>query len=77
MRSRDDRGIQALAFSPDGTRLACVATDNSHSMHIIDWARRQRLCEPRKSQPGAPPAVYGVVWSKYEPDRWGGRGEQR
>ncbi|KAG2444303.1 hypothetical protein HXX76_001060 [Chlamydomonas incerta] len=67
--SRDDRGIQALAFSPDGTRLAAIATDNSHCLHLWDWARARPLCEPRKSQPGAPPAVYGVVWSKYEPDR--------
>eukprot|EP00198_Chlamydomonas_reinhardtii_P000535 XP_001689870.1 predicted protein [Chlamydomonas reinhardtii] len=60
--------LQALAFSPDGSRLAAVATDNSHCLHLWDWARARPLCQPRKSQPGAPPAVYGVVWSKYEPD---------
>ena len=68
--SKEYRGIQAVAFSPDGTRLASISTDNSHSLHLWDWARRVQLCQPRKSQAGAPPAVYGVVWSKYEPDRY-------
>ncbi|KAG2487374.1 hypothetical protein HYH03_013944 [Edaphochlamys debaryana] len=63
------RGVQALAFSPDGTRLAAITTDNSHSLHVWDWMRRTPLCEPRKSQPGAPPAVYGVMWSRFEPER--------
>ncbi|GIL85815.1 hypothetical protein Vretimale_19546 [Volvox reticuliferus] len=66
---RDYRGVQALAFSPDGSRLAAISLDNSHSLHIWDWTKRTQLCEPRKTQPGAPPAVYGIVWSRFEPDR--------
>jgi hypothetical protein len=36
-RSHFYRGAQALAFSPEGTRLAIITTDNSHSLHIYDW----------------------------------------
>jgi hypothetical protein len=30
----------------------------------------------RKTQPGAPPAVYGVVWSRFEPDRCASQKQQ-
>eukprot|EP00879_Flechtneria_rotunda_P030506 GHRR01033144.1.p1 GENE.GHRR01033144.1~~GHRR01033144.1.p1 ORF type:complete len:307 (+),score=82.64 GHRR01033144.1:162-1082(+) len=62
------RGIQAICFSSSGGKLACIATDNSHSLFIWDWSRGRKLME-RKTQPGAPPAVYGVVWSKFDPNR--------
>ena len=35
---------------------------------IWDWQRKQCLLE-RRTQPGAPPTTYGVVWSPFEPDR--------
>lgn len=38
------------------------------SRYIWDWERKQRLLE-RRTQPGAPPSTYGVVWSAFEPDR--------
>lgn len=69
-RSYGARGIQALAFSSSGAKLATISLDNSHTLTLWDWTRGQKLLE-RKSQPGAPPAVYGVVWSHHEPDRWG------
>eukprot|EP00775_Hariotina_reticulata_P006916 gene6916-7132_t len=62
------RGIQALCFSSSGSKLATIATDNSHCLSIWDWTRGQRLME-QKTQPGAPPAVYGVEWSRWQPDR--------
>ncbi|WIA35025.1 hypothetical protein OEZ86_003516 [Tetradesmus obliquus] len=62
------RGIQALCFSSSGSKLACIATDNSHSLFVWHWPKAIKLLE-RKSQPGAPPAVYGVAWSRFEPDR--------
>jgi microtubule-associated protein-like 6 len=55
-------------LSSSGSKLACIATDNSHSLFVWAWSKGQVLLE-RKSQPGAPPAVYGVVWSRFEPDR--------
>ncbi|GMH44987.1 hypothetical protein BSKO_12944 [Bryopsis sp. KO-2023] len=62
------RGIQACHFSMSGSKLATIATDNSHSIFIWDIQKREILLQ-RKTQPGAPPAVYGVVWSKFEPSR--------
>lgn len=62
------RGIQAVCFSSSGGKLATIATDNSHSLFIWDWIKARKLME-RKSQPGAPPTVYGVVWSHFEQDR--------
>lgn len=63
-----NRGVQAVTFSSSGSKLACVCTDNSHTLYIWDWQRKQCLME-RKTQPGAPPTTYGVVWSPFEPDR--------
>lgn len=63
-----NRGVTALCFSPDGSMLACVCTDDTHTMIIWDWRKKQKLME-RKSYAGTPPATYGVVWSGYEPDR--------
>ena len=60
--------MQAASFSPDGKQLVTVCTDNCHTLFVWDWQRKQKLVE-RKSQAGAPPAVYGVVWSFFEADR--------
>lgn len=38
--------------------------------YIWDWQRKQCLME-RRTQPGAPPTTYGVVWSPFQPDRSG------
>jgi hypothetical protein len=37
-------------------------------MTLWDWRAGTKLLEQR-TQPGAPPAVYGVVWSEFEPQR--------
>lgn len=63
-----DRGIAAVAFSPDGNKLATVAMDNSHTMYVWDISKgakkRQRQLEDKgdalvwcKTTQGAPPAV--------------------
>lgn len=53
---KEARGITAMAFSPDGTLLVAVATDNYHSLYIYDW-RRQRLQGSGRGQMGDPPQV--------------------
>ncbi|KAG1660540.1 hypothetical protein FOA52_003891 [Chlamydomonas sp. UWO 241] len=68
-----NRGVQALCFSPDGTMLAAVCTDNAHTLYLWIWPKKQLLME-RKTYNGAPPATYGLVWSPFEPSRfttWG------
>ncbi len=75
--------LQAVCFSPDCCRLASISLDNNHTLTLWDWRAGSRLLEQR-TQPGAPPAVYGVVWSEFEPDklatygqnhvRWAGQG---
>lgn len=67
------RGVQAVSFSSSGSKLASITLDNSHTCHIWDVTRGTRLLD-QKSQPGAPPAVYGIEWSWFEPDRWAGGG---
>jgi len=63
-----NRGITACCFSPDGSKLACIATDNNHTMYLWDWRRGQLLME-RKTAPGTPPTTYGVIWSPFETER--------
>ena len=36
-----NRGVTALCFSPDGTKLVCICTDNNHTMYIWDWKRKK------------------------------------
>lgn len=36
-----NRGITACCFSPDGTKLVCICTDNNHTMYIWDWKRKK------------------------------------
>jgi hypothetical protein len=60
------RGVQAVAFSPDGSKLVTVCTDNPHTMFVWDWAAGTCLLE-RRTRPGPPPCVYGVVWSPFDP----------
>lgn len=36
-----NRGITACCFSPDGTKLVCICTDNQHTMYIWDWKRKR------------------------------------
>lgn len=62
------RGIQCVHFSTSGSKLVTVATDNSHSMFVWDL-KSQEIIVQRKTQPGAPPTVYGVIWSRFEPAR--------
>lgn len=64
-----NRGVQAVAFSAGGSKLASIATDNSHTLFIWEWKTAQLLTE-RKSQAGTPPCVYGVLWSQFEHNRW-------
>lgn len=68
LSSYGNRGVTALAFSPDGTKLAAVCTDNYHTLYLWDWQRKQLLAERRTYQ-GTPPATYGLVWSPFEPSR--------
>lgn len=60
--------MQAVTFSPDGNRIAAVATDDAHTMFIWEWNKKIVLYN-NKTQPGKPPAVYAVVWSKFEPNK--------
>jgi len=62
------RGVQAVAFSPNGRRIAAIGTDNSHTLFLWDWATGQQLYAG-KTAPGAPPNVYGVVWSPFDGSR--------
>ncbi|KAJ9506292.1 hypothetical protein QJQ45_013870, partial [Haematococcus lacustris] len=55
---KEARGITALAFSPTGTRLAAVATDNQHTVYVYDW-RKARLLSSGKGQMGDPPQARG------------------
>lgn len=57
---KEDRGFCALAFSPDGVFLTAVATDNSHTVYIIDW-RRNKIDGSGKGQMGDPPQVRAAV----------------
>jgi len=68
-----NRGVGALAFTPDGKRLAAVCTDNNHTLYLWDWSRRKVLME-RRTYNGTPPATYGIVFSAFEHQRfatWG------
>ncbi len=53
---KSDRGFTALAFSPDGTKLVAVATDNHHTVYVYDWRKQRKLSEG-KGQMGDPPQV--------------------
>ena len=57
-----------MCFSPDGRRLASISLDSGHMLTLWDWRSGTKLVEQR-TQPGAPPAVYSVVWSAFEPSR--------
>ena len=62
------RAVQAATFSPDGSRLATICTDNTHTLSIWDWRTRQLLLR-RGTHAGAPPSVYGIAWSPFNPSR--------
>ena len=36
-----NRGVTACSFSPDGAKLACVCTDNNHTLYIWDWKKKK------------------------------------
>eukprot|EP01116_Phalansterium_solitarium_P002565 TRINITY_DN1264_c2_g1_i5.p1 TRINITY_DN1264_c2_g1~~TRINITY_DN1264_c2_g1_i5.p1 ORF type:complete len:658 (+),score=335.13 TRINITY_DN1264_c2_g1_i5:2551-4524(+) len=44
-----ERGIAALAFSPDGQYLASVGMDDYHSVAIYDWKRGVKIADGRAS----------------------------
>jgi microtubule-associated protein-like 6 len=54
---KEMRGIVALGFSPDGSLLAGVATDNSHTVSVWDWRNGWRLMGEGKGCMGEPPQV--------------------
>jgi len=58
------RGIIALAFSPDGSKLVTVASDNQHTVTVWDW-REGLPVGGGKGANGEPPQVYGVAWDEY------------
>jgi len=58
------RGIQALGFSPDGAHLACVSTDNQHTVFVYDWVRG-RIVSEGGGYSGEPPQVFGLEWDPY------------
>lgn len=62
------RAVQCIAFSPNGNTLATVCTDDPHTLSVWSWAAGQRLLQ-RNTRAGAPPSVYGIVWSPFETDR--------
>lgn len=67
------RGVCALGFSPDGARLAAVAMDNAHTVHVYDW-RAGRLLAQGRGCTGEPPQVCRqryictgcAVWCAYD-----------
>ena len=68
------RAVQCLAFSPRGNSLATVCTDDAHTMSVWSWREGQCLLQ-RKTRPGTPPSVYGIVWSPFETDRLASYGQ--
>lgn len=38
-----ERGVNALAFSPDGKTLASVGIDNEHTLAVWDWEREKKI----------------------------------
>jgi microtubule-associated protein-like 6 len=54
---KEMRGIVALGFSPSGSLLAGVATDNSHTVSVWDWRNGWRLVGEGKGCMGEPPQV--------------------
>lgn len=56
---KEMRGIVALGFSPSGSLLAGVATDNSHTVSVWDWRNGWRLVGEGKGCMGEPPQVRG------------------
>jgi WD40 repeat protein len=65
---RGMRAVQCLAFSPNGNSLVSICTDNSHTMFVWKWKTAQCMLQC-KTRAGAPPSVYGVVWSPFETER--------
>lgn len=62
------RAITACAFSPDGSTLATVATDNTHTIRLWHWIQDvKKPADEAKTAQGTPPATYGCVWSAFEP----------
>eukprot|EP00892_Ulva_mutabilis_P006773 jgi/Ulvmu1/4468/UM002_0193.1 len=65
---RGYRGVQCTSFSPSGTTIVSVCTDNAHTMFVWDWRKGSCLLS-RKTRAGAPPTVYGLAWSKFHVDQ--------
>lgn len=53
---KGDRGVLALGFSPDGTKLAAVVSDNAHTVYVFDWRTGAQLSSGRGCM-GEPPQV--------------------
>ena len=68
LHGRGYRGVQCTAFSPAGSTLISVCTDNAHTMFVWDWRKGQCLLR-RKTRAGAPPTVYGLAWSAFQVDQ--------
>jgi WD40 repeat protein len=56
------RGIVALTFSADGTKLVACGSDDRHTLFVWDWRKNKLLAEVT-GQNGTPPQVYGLVWN--------------
>ncbi len=56
LRGFHERGVAALAFSRDGTKLASAGLDPDHSIAVWDWRRGARLA----TAPGHPDRVFEV-----------------
>eukprot|EP00741_Cyanophora_paradoxa_P013198 tig00000178_g12750.t1 len=57
------KGVCAVAFSPDGTKLVSVDLDDSHTVAIWDWARGVPLATAKC---GAS-RIFGVAFNPYDP----------
>lgn len=38
-----ESGVPALAFSPDGTRIAAVGADKEHTLYLLDWRAKKTI----------------------------------